>query len=737
MDKVNENVLGSPDIHTDMSPTERQKWLTDFLNRASFMYYVKNSPLITDESFDERLKELQALDAELGSLPDSPTLRVGSDLQEKFKKLSHPKPMLTIDNTYNDDELNKWVSNMVEKYGATKFSCSIKYDGVSLELHYHDGVLVSASTRGDKNIGDDVTAQAKTIKTIPLSLQTPYNTDLYIRGEVMMPISVLREINEELFIMGEKTFANTRNACSGSLKNLDPKITAKRRLIFRAWDAFVMHESVYLSMRDVFNDLSKNFVYEEGTLPFTVEHEWITPEEGEPISSVVIAVREFHDRIKQMNLDYEYDGIVIKVDDLLLQNRIGTKDTRSIEWGIARKWNEERSANTRILNVEFQVGRTGHITPRADLEKVWCDGVDVSSVTLHNESFINDLGLFIGARVRIIRSGGVIPQVVELLPSEEGDKARSIDFPKTCPDCGTPLVKKMDEDEGEIWVCPNHSGCPSQLKGRLEQWCSKDCMNIIGIGESTIKDFFEKDFIHNIPELYQMVYMNTNEIMFALGKGYGEISIRKMVEQLKESRRRPFENLLYGLSILGVGKVTARLLAQHFGDIDRLSVASDEELREIDGVGAVLSRDIREWFTDEDNKELIEFLRKEGFCLTYDAKETSAFAVQPLKGLSVVFSGKSAYWEGDTVEDILSNYGAKCSHSVSKSTDYLICGDKPGPKKIEKAKDYGVKIVREDEFLNMYGIEKDGEEKDGDVQFGFPNDLPRVPENEDTQEELF
>ena len=746
-------------IHIDMTEEEKKQLhaekmprlleLTEKLENASFMYYVKNSPIMSDEEFDKEFHELQELEALLDYRSEvSPTRRVGSDLQDGFAKVSHPKPMLTIDNTYNDQELDVWVRKMVSEHGARKFNCSVKYDGVSLELHYGgDNYLRKASTRGDKNVGDDVTAQAKTVRDIPIYLRDIYRSEkdfnLFVRGEVMMPISTLRRINEELVSEGKKPFANTRNACSGSLKQLDSRITSKRGLIFRPWDMFFgdsYGEPLPLelqSMDDKFSVLGKFFKYEEGTQPFSVEHALVMDEvTGQELSAVTIAVRNFHERLKALNLDYEYDGIVIKVDDVSIQDSIGTKDTRSIEWGIARKWNEDRSAKTRILNVEFQVGRTGHITPRADLEKVWCDGVDVSSVTLHNEGFINDLHLYIGARVKIIRSGGVIPQVVELLPPQEGDKAMSIDFPKFCPDCGTPLVKMMDDEEGEIWVCPNHSGCPSQVKGRLEHWCSKDCMNNVGIGESTINDLYDRGIATSLPELYQLSYMSVEEVMYLLGRGYGEISVRKMQNQLRESRKRPFENLLYGLSILGVGKVTARLLAKSFGDIDRLANATLEELQDIEGVGKVLSNDIKEWFADEDNKALIEYLKKESFNLSYSAMETRMYDVQPLQGLSLVFTGKSAHWDGDDVEAVLSAYGAKCGHSVSKKTDYLIMGAKPGSAKVSKAQTLGVKSVTEEEFLALYGINPDKDEESKPKLVDTPLELPdEEPEAE--QEELF
>ena len=381
--------------------------LTNELDKASKLYYEGKESSLSDTEFDLKMKQLQKLEKELGIvLPNSPTQRVGSDIQKEFKKINHPSPMLTIENVYDENELKDWFSKMKKEYNAEEFDVSVKYDGISCEIHYVNGKFVSAATRGDKNIGDDITENVKTIMSVPLEIDNTIEEgldDVYVRGEILMTKSMLERINNVLASEGKKLFANCRNACAGSVKQLDPKITASRHLIFRAWDILAKNKAFY-SQNSKSNILSKfGFIYEDNTVPFVIKT-------STNVDLAIETVNRFYETLKDSNLDYDFDGVVIKINNTTLQEEIGTKDDRSIEWGIARKWNEDKEVITRLEGVEFQVGRTGNITPVGKLYPVPCDGVIISNVILNNEQYIKDLDIQINKPIKIVRSGSVIPR---------------------------------------------------------------------------------------------------------------------------------------------------------------------------------------------------------------------------------------------------------------------------------------------------------------------------------------
>ena len=690
--------------------SEEQRQLTDRLAVASEAYYVKNLPLMTDEAFDMELKKLQQMERQSGvALPYSPTLRVGSDLQDGFGKVKHPVPMLTIENTYNDEELHDWVTGIVgSAHGATAFTISPKYDGVSLELHYSNGVLVSASTRGDKTVGDDVTANARTIKDIPLRLQGV--DELFVRGEVLMPKSVLEELNKT----ADKPFANTRNACAGSLKQLNPAVTASRGLIFRAWDSYsfapipTSHYERMLALEGL------GFKFEKDTLPVRV----VVTDKG--IDRFCEAVTEWREDRLDGKVDWDYDGIVVKLDQDQDRQYFDRDSHRAIGWGIARKWNEERACITRIQRVDFFTGRTGHITPVAVLDPVQCDGVTISNVILPNESYIRKFDLHVNDYVEIVRSGGVIPKVVgkssykdwcrltspDSVPGPNLYAPVDIEFPTVCPDCGTALEKN-----GEIWECPNRQ-CPSQTVRRLMQWCAKDCMNIEGMGESTADDLVSKNIAVEPFDLYDMA---TNQrpgfIASQLGEGYGERSVKKLFDEIKKSMSKPLECIIYGMSIDGIGKRHSKRLAQHFKSLKAIIAASEDELAAIEDFGPVKARNIRA-FMQEEGEYWLNMLEHYGMATVYaEGQDEAQMKGEALKGVQLVFTGKSHYWDGDMVEAVLESYGAKCGHSVSKKLTCLVTGDNPGPSKVAKAKDLGLTILTEDEFLDTYGVPRPSKEE--------------------------
>lgn len=690
--------------------------LTNLLDQASRVYYSRQGADtgLSDTEFDLKLKHLQALEKELNYvLPYSPTHRVGSDLQTEFKKIQHPFPMLTIENTYNSEELEEWLYKMYEKHNNHKLSydVSVKYDGISCELHYKDRVLVSGATRGDKNVGDDITENVKTIKSVPLKLEENLYAagDVYVRGEILMPKSSLVKLNEKLEREGKKTFANCRNACSGSVKQLDPKVTASRNLIFRPWDYY--SEESYISSQSDKSKVLKalGFTYEQGT------ESWNTGNVMPADASKMIDV--FYEKLKLMNLDYDWDGIVIKVDSVDLQEEIGTKDNRSIEWGIARKWNEDKEVITRLKSVSFQVGRTGNITPVGVLEPVACDGVTISNVILNNEQYIKDLGIQIGKPIRIVRSGSVIPKAIGTATEEEyceftygKDSQRGIPayiyedvkFPEACPACGCKLEKV-----GEIWKCPNHLGCPAQRGGLMLQWVSKQCMDIEGIGPSVIDDLASHMIAGHPLELYMMIKVMTPEmVVYNLGEGYGLKSVKTMFKNIQASMTKPFETILYGMGIPGVGKENAKAIARELGSLENIMHASVERLTSIEGIGPVLANNIKNWMEGCGDEWLTD-LKELGMATEYKSGIGEAQNEQILEGMNLVFTGKSAHWEGDEVEAVLSSYGAKCGHGVSKKTTYLITGDKPGGSKVAKAKEIGVEIISEEDFIKKFNIPTD------------------------------
>lgn len=554
-----------------------QRELTNKLNIASIRYYNGEVSDITDTEFDLLLKKLQKMEKESGIVyADSPTQRVGSDLQKGFGKINHPQPMLTIENTYSHDELQKWCDKMHKEYDVEWFNVSVKYDGVSCELKYIGGEFVQASTRGDKNVGDDITLNVLGVKDIPFTLNGQFDKDevLYVRGEILLPKSRLKGLNEERVKNKELPFANTRNACAGSIKQLDHKITASRGLIFRPWDCFGDINFDSMNGKDAFLEkMGFKIEIESGSIQY--------------YDSVANVIDNFINIVNSANLDYDYDGIVVKVNNMSIQNAIGTKDTRAIEWGIARKWNENYGAETILNDVIFQVGRTGVVTPVAVLNPVECNGVIISNATLNNEAYIKSLKLHYGDHVHVTRSGGVIPMIDSNITEKmlEKHNGKTVVYPKNCPACGEPLMKL-----GEIWKCCNVD-CIAQQRAAMIYWCSKDCMDVRTLGEKTINELLMKNIgIHDIPSLYGFFHSYTDEdIVGLLGDGYGLQKIQNIKKGLKDSLSKPLEKIIYAIGIDGVGKVTARDLVKKFKNIGGIFNATKNELMEIDGIGEVVA----------------------------------------------------------------------------------------------------------------------------------------------------
>lgn len=673
-----------------------QKELTDKLDLASRQYYNGLTSEFSDTEFDIKLKELQEMEKESGFIfPNSPTIRVGSDLQKEFKKGEHPKPMFTIENVYDDDGLIKWVEDIKEKYGVNKFNVSIKYDGVSCELWYKNGVFEKALTRGDKLIGDDITENVKTIKNIPMVLpNAPYGM-VYIRGEILLPKSRLDAINSERINNGEQPFSNTRNACSGSIKQLDPKITAKRGLIFKAWDCFGEYINAETMWRKTWFLIENGFYYESVklednsvfcTTPFTIIYT-----NRDEFVNTINSTKKY---LSEANLDYDFDGIVIKVNDIDIQDKIGTKDTRAIEWGIARKWNEELEVETTLLDIDWQVGRTGILTPVGRLDPVECNGVVISNVTLHNWDFIGSMGILIGDKLRITRSGGVIPYVIGRRSGEYGYIPKK---PNACPACGSDIYQ-----DGAFIKCTNYD-CSAQSIGRILQFCSKECMDIRNIGDRVVEDLVLFGIVENISDLYTLKDRYTiEELVDILGEGYGSKSIEKMLASIELSKEKTFANVIAGLSIPNVGKVVARQLSKEFKNIDNLIDCTYNRLISLDGIGEVMANDICWWFSSPQNIEMCNKLKEYGLKMSIE-NDNSVVKTEE-RGVKVCFTGKSSKFKGDEVEEFLKSNGFTIA-GVSKSLNYLIIGEKPGSSKVKKAEESGVEIISENEFYKKYNLE--------------------------------
>lgn len=683
---------------------EHLKNLTDELALASEIYYRNNGigGTMSDVEFDLKFKELQAGEKEWGVVyPNSPTLRVGSDTLKEFAKIKHIVPMLTIENVYDDKGLNEWVEKMKKHHSL--YHLSVKYDGVSCELTYKNNILVSASTRGDKMVGDDITANVRTIKSVPLTLTSNSLQDTFIvRGEILLPKSCLAKINEERVANGETPFSNTRNACSGSIKLLDSKEVAKRGLIFRAWDCFFPDfPDKFPTMQSKTNYLEKiGFKIEDMTQPFTVSS-----------NRVIEYAQAYKNKLDSLNLDYDYDGVVIKLDDIDIQNKIGTKDTRAIEWGIARKWNEEYEVWTFLNGVEWQVGRTGVVTPVGLLEPVECAGVTISNVTLHNADFVKEFDMHIGNDLKITRSGGVIPYVLEVkhdLLMEMHNAHKKVEIPEFCPVCGEKLT--MD---GKLLKCTNPK-CKAQIEGKILQFCSKDCCDIRTIGESVVHDIVEKNLVSEIGELLYLGAVLSNDAeraelkekwLYRLGKGYGEKTVDNIFDAIVNARiNTPLEKIVAGLSIPNVGKVMARTLCKRFKNVHEFAKCTKNELMEIEGIAETTADGIYNWINYEGGHNLLYLIDEYGW--NYDIWEQvdNNTNTLPLEGLTVCFTGKSNKFSGDEIENFLESKGAKCTHSVSKTMSYLITGEKPGGSKVAKAESYNIPIISESDFFEKFNL---------------------------------
>ena len=685
--------------------------LSDTIEYHNRRYYILNQPSISDYEFDMLMEELISLEKLFPeyALPSSPTKRVGGDLTKEFPTVRHRYPMLSLSNSYNRGEIVDFIKRIEKTIDEpVEFVCELKFDGVSISLTYEDGILTRGVTRGDGAQGDDVTTNVKTIRSIPLKLKGDYPNFLEMRGEIIMPHDSFRNTNKEREELGLPLFANPRNAAAGTIKLFDSREAANRRL----------DNYCYYMMSD-------NIPYETHYESLMAAREW-----GFNISNHIALCKnidEIEDFInywdtERKNLPFDIDGIVIKVNSFAQREILGLT-AKSPRWAIAYKFKAEQ-VKTRLLSVDFQVGRHGTITPVANLQPVRLAGTTVKRATLNNADFIKQLDLHYNDIVKVEKGGEIIPKIVGIDVESRNDEQSEVQFIERCPECGAKLI----QNEGEAaWYCPNSSGCPPQIKGRIEHFISRKAMNIESLGEGKVQVLFDNNLIKNYADLYDLTY----EKMFGLENvvvinddfnlqdspktrkvSFKEKTVNNILKSLQKSKEVPFARVLFALGIKEVGEVTAKILANTLGNIDAIASASVEELQEVNTVGVTIAESIRNFFDKPENIIIIERLKKAG--LQFNNEKKAVSESQALAGKTIVVSGVFSSFSRDEIKQLIEYHGGKNSSSISSKTDFLLAGEKMGPEKKKKAEALNVKIINEDEFLKM--IEEPREKKATPVQ---------------------
>lgn len=652
--------------------------LRDFLNYHNHRYYVLNLPEVSDYEFDAAMRELHDLEMQNPQFADitSPTLRVGSDLAEGFQTVAHRYPMISLANTYSIEEIDDFIRRIdKETERAVEFACELKFDGAAISLTYQKGALVRAVTRGDGVSGDDVTANVRTVRSIPLRLSGSDYPDLFeVRGEIFMPHKSFESINKRRAESGEPQLANPRNAAAGTLKLLDSKEVSRRRLDFYAYGIVADN----LPFKEHFEALAK--CREWG---FPVSDHIVKCDTVEEIESFLIRWND-----ERYGLPYDIDGVVLKVNDYQTQSMLGST-AKSPRWAVAFKFKAENVA-TQLLSVDFQVGRTGAVTPVANLEPVHLAGTTVSRASLHNEDQIAIHDIRLGDYVYVEKGGEIIPKITGVDMARRREDSRKLEFPAVCPECSAELVK-IDARH----YCPNQSHCPPQIKGRIIHFVGRKAMDIDGLGEETVELFYESGLIKNIADIYEL---KKDDIM-SLPR-LGERSAEGIIEAIAESLKVPFPRVLFAVGIRFVGETTAKNLVAHFGDVDAIMSATKEQLMQAKEVGEVIADSVIAYFGDDENREILERLR--GYGVQFEGEKTELMS-DKLMGLTFVVSGSFEGFSREDMKDFIEQNGGKCVTSVSKNTSYLLAGFKPGDSKIDKANKLGVLIIDIQMFNKIIG----------------------------------
>ena len=655
--------------------------LREELHRHNYNYYVLNAPVISDEEFDMKMHRLQDLEQMYPELddPNSPTRRVGSDLNNEFQTVLHKRPMLSLANTYNRQEVAEFYQRVSEGLHGAPFEicCELKFDGLSISLHYEKGRLVRAVTRGDGVQGDDVTENVRTIRTIPLSLPAggTYPDEFEIRGEVLMPWASFDRLNSEREREGEPLFANPRNAASGTLKSKNSSVVAQRGL-----DAYLY----YLLGEGVPGDSHYANLQAAAAWGFQISAQMRLAHTLEDIYDYI----DYWDT-ERRNLPVATDGIVLKVNSLAQQRALGMT-AKSPRWAIAYKFKAEQE-ETILRQVVFQVGRTGAVTPVANMDPVHLAGTQVRRATLHNADFMAQLHLHVGDRVLVEKGGEIIPKIVDNVTPNHPD---AIPFITRCPVCGTPLVRYEGES---AYYCPNESGCPPLLLGRIEHFISRKAMNINSLGPETVDALYRTGLIADAADLYGL----TEEQLLTIEGGGCEMA-RRIIQSIDESRAVPFERVLFAIGIRFVGEIAAKALARNFGSMEAVRNASLESLLAINGIGEVIARSVITFFHDEKNLAYVQRLCQAGLQMQLSQQEQQVRS-DTLQGQSVVVSGVFRHHSRDEYKALIEQHGGRNVGSISAKTSFVLAGENMGPAKLEKASRLGIRILSEEEFLSLIG----------------------------------
>lgn len=663
-----------------MTPKERIDWLRAELHRHNYNYYVMNAPEITDKEFDDLMRELQDLEKEHPEYADenSPTMRVGSDLNKNFTQVAHKYPMLSLGNTYSESEVTDFYERVKKALNEDfEICCELKYDGTSISLTYEDGKLVRAVTRGDGEKGDDVTDNVKTIRTIPLVLHGDYPSTFEIRGEILMPWESFEALNREREAREEPLFANPRNAASGTLKSQNSSVVAARKL-----DAYLY----YLLGEDLPADGHYECLQKAAQWGFKISEHMKKARTLEEVFDYI----NYWDT-ERKNLPVATDGIVLKVNSLRQQKNLGYT-AKSPRWAIAYKFQAER-ALTRLNKVSYQVGRTGAITPVANLDPVQLSGTVVKRASLHNADIIEGLDLHIGDMVYVEKGGEIIPKITGVDTDARGMLlGEKVKFITRCPECSTPLVRF----EGEAaHYCPNETACPPQIKGKIEHFISRRAMNIDGLGPETVDMFYRLKLIKDAADLYRLTVDDIKDL-----DRMGQKSAENIVNGIAASRSVPFERVLFALGIRFVGETVAKKIARSFKSIDEVEQASLETLMSVDEIGEKIAQSIVSYFGNPLNRNLVERLKEAGLQFSRSEEDLSGYT-DKLAGQSIVISGVFEHHSRDEYKEMIERNGGKNVGSISSKTSFILAGANMGPAKLEKAQKLGIRIMSENEFLDL------------------------------------
>lgn len=656
---------------------EQIKELRSWLNHHNYLYYVENSPQISDFEFDQMLRRLQDLEREYPQYddPNSPTHRVGSDLTSEFQSVAHRYPMLSLSNTYSIEELTEFCERVRREVGEVEYVCELKFDGTAISLTYDAGQLARAVTRGDGTFGDDVTANVRTIRSIPLALRGNNYPSLFeIRGEILMPYASFDRLNEQRAQNMEQPFANPRNAAAGTLKQQSSAVVASRGL-----DGFM------------YGVVGENLPFTSHLESLKLAREWGFKVSGYmELCSGINAVSSYIERIEQLRFELPYttDGVVIKVNDYAMRERLGYT-AKAPRWAVAYKFKAEQGL-TRLLSVDFQVGRTGAVTPVANLEPVHLAGTTVKRASLHNSEQIELLDIRVGDMVYVEKGGEIIPKITGVDLAARTIGCVPFVYALVCPECSTPLVKYEGEAKS---YCPNQSHCPPQILGRIVHFIARKAMDIDGLGEETVALLYENGLLKRFADLYDLRFDQLSGL-----PRLGEKSAENIISSIAASVKIPFPRVLFAMGIRFVGVTTAKNVASQLGSIDAIAAASREQLMDVDEVGDRIADSIVDYFADSDNRALVERLRTAGVQLECTARENIS---EVLHGRSFVISGSFNNYSRDRIKELIEEHGGRNVSSVSGSTDFLLAGDKIGPAKLTKAQKLGVRIIDQQQFEQM------------------------------------